>query len=241
MKVLAIAAIVVVLGAGAGLWWFFKDDAPDAVSLGAGVSQVEEGSAGTSETRSAGDEGIAGTWVVDAATGDFDFEQATGTFVGFRINEQLAGIGSAQAVGRTGDVTGSVTFDEATLTAATFEADMRTITTNESRRDDRVQRALQTSTHPKATFRLTKPVDVGDAADAGGPLKATATGELTIRGVTRVVDVALEAQRVNDTIVVVGSTEITFSDFDVEVPDSQAVLSVEDHGTVEFQILLTRG
>lgn len=36
----------------------------------------------------------------------------------------------------------------------------------------------------------------------------------------------------------VGSLAITFSDFEVEVPSSQVVLSVDDHGTVEVQLLL---
>ena len=38
--------------------------------------------------------------------------------------------------------------------------------------------------------------------------------------------------------VVVGSIDVTFSDFDVEAPSSRIVVSVEDHGTLELQILL---
>ena len=49
---------------------------------------------------------VEGTWTIDAETGDFDFETATGTFAGFRVNEELAGIGADTAVGRTGAVTG---------------------------------------------------------------------------------------------------------------------------------------
>lgn len=41
-------------------------------------------------------------------------------------------------------------------------------------------------------------------------------------------------------MVIVGTTDITFSDFDVEVPESQIVLSVDDFGVVEFQLLLVR-
>jgi hypothetical protein len=40
--------------------------------------------------------------------------------------------------------------------------------------------------------------------------------------------------------VVVGSLDITFADFGVEVPDAQIVLSVEDHGILELQLLLTK-
>ena len=61
---------------------------------------------------------------------------------------------------------------------------------------------------------------------------------LTIKGVTKNVTIPIEAQLVNGTVVVIGSTDIVFSDYGVSVPRSQIVLSVEDHGIVEFQLLL---
>jgi hypothetical protein len=39
---------------------------------------------------------------------------------------------------------------------------------------------------------------------------------------------------------VVGSLDIKFSDYDVETPTSAAVLSVEDHGQLELQLLLVQ-
>lgn len=51
---------------------------------------------------------------------------------------------------------------------------------------------------------------------------------------------ALEAQLVGSTVVAVGSTEIAFADYDVEVPSSPMVLSVDDHGTLELQLLLVK-
>ena len=67
-----------------------------------------------------------------------------------------------------------------------------------------------------------------------------AVGDLTVAGVTEEVTVDLEAQVVGDTIVVVGSTPIRFSDFGVEVPSAPIVVSVEDEGLVELQLLLVR-
>lgn len=72
------------------------------------------------------------------------------------------------------------------------------------------------------------------------PTRATAVGELTIHDVTQPAEFALEAQLVNGTVVVVGSTDVVFSDHDVEVPSSPIVLSVEDHGTLELQLLFTK-
>lgn len=183
---------------------------------------------------------MTGTWTVDSETGDFDYERATGTFVGFRITEELSTVGSTEAVGRTGDVTGSITIDGTTLTEATFEADVTTITTNSSRRDSKVQEALETEEHPTATFVLSEPVDLGEGVAEGGSASVTATGDLTIHGVTRSVAVPLQAQLVGETVVVVGSLDLVFSDDEVEVPTSPIVVSVEDHGSMELQLLLTR-
>src|SRR5690349_11329960 len=147
--VIGVAALVLLL-AGVGVWWFLRDDSPAAVDLQTAVGSVSTTTtaAGSTGPSAAGSTDIAGTWKVDATTGDFDFESATGTFAGFRIKENLASIGSTTAVGRTGDVTGSITSDGTTLTAATFEVDLTTITTNESRRDDKVQSALETGSFP---------------------------------------------------------------------------------------------
>lgn len=239
IKVLIGGVAAIVLVAAGGLWWYLRDDAPAAVSLEAAVESVADAdAAGPGSTGTV--DGIEGSWVVDSESGEFDFESATGTFAGFRIEEELAAIGSTTAVGRTGDVTGSITIDGSTLIAAGFDVDMTTITTNDSRRDDRVQAALETPDNPSGSFTLTEPVELGPGAASGGPVAVTAAGDLTIHGVTRRVEIPLEAQLVDDTVVVTGSLDITFSDFDVDVPDSQVVLSVEDHGVLEVQLLLTR-
>jgi polyisoprenoid-binding protein YceI len=240
LKLLACAIVLVIALAGAGLWWFLRDDAPAAVDLDAAVESVQPADGATTTASADGVESVDGTWTVDTETGDFDYESATGTFAGFRVDEELSSIGSTTAVGRTGDVSGGIEIDGTTLTAATFEVDLTTITTNESRRDDKVQEALDTGEYPTATFTLTEPVDLGDAAATGDTVDVTATGDLTIHGVTRQVEIPLQARLVDDTVVVVGSLDLTFSDYDVEVPDSPVVLSVDDHGTLELQLLLTR-
>src|SRR5918995_4045828 len=180
-KLLIGAAVIALVGAGAGgAWWILKDDAPAEVSLDAAVESVagaDSGSGSAVDGSATGTvDGIDGSWVVDTETGEFDFEGATGTFAGFRIQEELAAIGSTTAVGRTGDVTGSITIEGTTLTAASFDVDMTTITTNESRRDDRVQDALETADHPTGTFNLTQPVELGEGAASGEPVAVTAGG-----------------------------------------------------------------
>jgi polyisoprenoid-binding protein YceI len=243
--VLGLVAASVLL-AGAGVWWYLRDDAPAPVSLDAAIESVDRSDDATDRGADPGGteertpEGIEGTWTVDTETGDFDYESATGTFVGFRVRESLASVGETEAVGRTGGVDGSITIDGTTLTAAGFTVDMASITTNETRRDRRVHEALDTAGFPAATFVLSDPVDLGSPAAAGEAVSVVATGELTVRGVTNPIEVPIEAQVVDGTVVLVGSVGLTFSDYGVEVPTAPIVLSADDHGVLELQLLLRR-
>jgi polyisoprenoid-binding protein YceI len=224
-------ALVAILAIG--VWWFLRDDAPKAVTLDAAVGAI--GGDGSTSA-----DGVAGDWAVDTSIGEFSFEDSTGTFVGFRVSEELRGIGSTTAVGRTPEVIGTMTIDGTTLTAANIEADMTALTTNDSRRDRRARDALGTGQFPSATFVLTSPIDLGDAATTGAQTAVTATGDLTVHGVTKSVAIPLEAQLTGDTIVVVGSLDVVFSDFGVTAPTAPVVLSVDDHGQLELQLFFSR-
>ncbi|MCY3577864.1 MAG: YceI family protein, partial [bacterium] len=180
--------------------------------------------------------GVDGQWIIDTSVAGFDYDESTGTFVGFRVEEELASIGSTTAVGRTPLVSGSITIDGETVTSVTVEADMTGVITDDSRRDRAIQSALSTRNFPTAVFSLTEPIDLGDDPGSGDPITTTAVGELTVKDITRIVEIALEAQLVDDTVVVVGSTEVVFADYDVSVPQVPIVLSAEDHGTVELQL-----
>lgn len=239
-KVLVVAVVALVGLGGLGVWWFLRDDAPPEVTLEAAVERVGP----TSTTAAAGPDepiaqGVEGTWVVDPGQSS-DPAAGVGSFVGYRVNENLSGIGSTQAVGRTGDVTGTITIEGTTLTQAGFEADLTTLRSDEDRRDGRVRSALGVDRFPTATFALAQPVELGPAAADGEPVTVTAIGDLTLHGVTNRVEVPLEAQLSQDTIVVVASVSITFADHGVEVPSAPIVLSADDHGVIEVQLLLTR-
>jgi len=240
-KYSVIALVVVLVIGAAGAFWFLRDDSPDEVDIDAAAEGVAERSTTTAANGATTDPGdVTGTWTVDTETGEFDYESATGTFAGIRIEEELASIGSTTAVGRTGDVSGTVVIDGTSVTSADFEVDVNTITTNESRRDNKVQQALETSQFPTATFSLTQPIELGDDATNGDTVSVTGVGELTVHGVTKAVEIPIQAKLVGDTIVMTASMELTFSDYGVEVPESPIVLSVSDVGTLEMQLLLVR-
>ncbi len=248
------STLVVLILAALGIWWYLRDDAPPAVTLDAAVESLDttvasEDTATTEPPATTGaptsapppieaPSAIAGTWTVDTSIGEFDFESATGSFVGFRVQEELT-IGSQTAVGRTGDVTGTITIDGTTLTETTVEADLTGLTTNESRRDNRVRDALEIDQFPTASFELTEPVDLGAAAGSGEPVSIVATGELTIHGITQPVAFPLDALLVDGVVVAVGSVDIVFADYGVTPPSAPVVLSVDDEGVLELQLLFS--
>lgn len=242
LKVLVAVLVLAVAGGGYGVYWFLKDDAPAEVSLDAAREAREEG-ADADDAPAAFDGSVEGTWEVDTESGEFSFDDsATGSYVGFRIQEELSGIGSTTAVGRTPGVSGQLVIEGTTLTQATFEAALASITTNDRRRDSRVQSALDTGQFPVATFELSAPLELGAAdATSGEELLLAAAGNLTVHGVTKAVEIPIEAQLLADgSIVVIGSLRVVFADFDVEVPSSPIVVSAEDNGILEVQLFFTR-
>ncbi len=231
LRIWAGIALVIVVAVVA---WLLSRGAPSEVSIVDAAQQVEAGT----QPATAGD--VAGTWTVSAETVVFDVDATTGTFVGFRIAEVLTGVGEVDAVGRTPEVTGSIVIVGTTLESAAFTADVTGIVSNDSRREDEIQDALEIAEFPTATFVLTSPVDLGDAAATGAVITVDAVGELTIHGVTRAVTVPLSAQLVGGTIVVTSSFDVTFADYGITVPSSRIVVSVEDHGPVEIQLFFVR-
>lgn len=211
--------------------------ATDGQSAGGG----DDTAGGGDGTVGGGDGDVSGSWSVDLGLGEFAFEEATGSFAGFRVEEELAGIGSTTAVGRTPEVEGSIEIDGTTLVSAEIVADMTAIVTNDSRRDSVVQRTLDTGEFPTATFVLSGPVELGAGAATGSPVAVEAPGTLTIHGVSREVVIPIEAQLVNgDRIALVGSIPIVFADYDVDTPSAAIVVSLQDDGIMEFQLLMTR-
>jgi polyisoprenoid-binding protein YceI len=169
------------------------------------------------------------------------FTDFSGSFVGYRVQEELASIGAQEAVGRTPDVTGSLTIAGTTITTVDVTADLTTLQSDDDRRDGQLRRqGIETGIFPTSTFRLTTPIELGSLPAEGETISVTATGELTLHGETRTVEVPLQARLSGGVISVTGSIPITFADFGIERPTSMLVLSIADEGTMEFQLHFTR-
>lgn len=251
--VVAIVAVAAIAGGAYGFaYLFLRPAAPAAVGLGtaspsAAVSSAPAASGSATASASEAPGGSAavggsldGTWTVDPSVGSFsDFSSA---FVGYRVEEELANVGAATAVGRTPDVTGSMTLAGTSITAAEFTADLTTLKSDDDRRDGQLQRqGIETGTFPTATFKLTAPIDLGSVPAEGQVVSVTATGDLTLHGVTKSVEMPLEARLSGGVITVTGSTTIVFADYDIEAPSSFIVLSIADQGILEVQLQLTKG
>ena len=160
--------------------------------------------------------------------------------MGYRVQETLASIGANIAVGRTSKVTGSFTLQGSTITAATINADLTALRSDSPGRDGQLtHRGLETSTYPTTTFVLSKPIALGPLPASGQIVTVSATGQLTLHGQTRTVQITLQGRLSGGVIAVTGSLPITFADYGITPPTSFVALSVQDHGIMELQLMFT--
>jgi polyisoprenoid-binding protein YceI len=127
------------------------------------------------------------------------------------------------------------------VTAAEFSADLTSLQSDSQMRDGQLHRqALETDQFPTATFTLTQPIDLGEVPVEGELIEATATGDLTIHGQTRSVQIPLQARLSGGVVTVTGSLEVVWADYGMSSPNSFMVLSISDRGTMELQLQLTK-
>jgi polyisoprenoid-binding protein YceI len=240
--VVGLAAVAV---AGFAGWWIFvRNEAPPRADIETASETLQDDDAGVGGGRNTGTppagEGLDGTWTVDTSVGSFD--DFSSTWAGYRIDQELAGVGRDTAAGRTPDVDGSLTIDGDEVTEAAFEVDLTTIDSGEPARDQTMRSSgLETDSFPTATFRLTGPITLPDGVESDERVTATAAGELTVHGTTRVVNAEIEAQLTDQRAVVVGRAPVALADFGIDPPSGIGpVVSVADEGELEFQIFLTR-
>jgi polyisoprenoid-binding protein YceI len=240
-RIIAAAVVLVVVVGFAGWWFLLRDDAPEEASIDDASQTLEEQASGDSSgDTDAGTDTVEGTWTIDPSIGSFD--DFSGTYAGYRMEEELASIGATTAVGRTPDVTGDITIEDGQVTAGTFEVDMTTLQSDKDMRDNAIRgRGLETDAFPTATFEITEPVQLPEGiATAGGSVPFVATGDLTLHGVTKEVTVDFDAEVANGTIAIVGQAPIVLADYEIEPPTNAVALSIKDEGTLEFQVFLTQ-
>jgi polyisoprenoid-binding protein YceI len=115
------------------------------------------------------------------------------------------------------------------------------VTSDEDRRDNQYRtRIMDVQTHPTSTFQLTSPIDLGSVPALDQEITIPATGNLTLRGVTKPVTFDLSAKRTGaDTLAIQGSIPITWSEWSIPEP-SFGPAQVADSGEIEFLLVVAR-
>jgi polyisoprenoid-binding protein YceI len=225
---IALVAVIAIIYGGILLWTKVINKPEEKLGAGDLSAVVNDSVAPTDSTSPSDDGDVSGTWV---ATGD--------STLGYRVQEILGGV-DTEGVGRTNDVTGSITIEGTTLTAAEFTVNMASITSDSERRDSQFNtRIMDTATFPTATFVLTAPIELGSVPIPGTQITVTATGDLTLRGTTLPVTFEITAEYSGTSIGVFGSIPVLFADYGIPNP-SNAFVSTRDNGLLEFVLAFAR-
>ncbi len=223
---IVLGIVVVVLVAGAGVWFFALRSDSKTTSVDAIQSAANPA---TPSSRTSPD----GNWKLQA---DKD------AFAGYQIEEQFASASIKKtAIGLSPGVSGTMTVQGNAITAVDITVDTTKLKSSEDRRDAAIaSRGIETKKFPTATFKLTKPITLPAPPKQGDAVSVTATGDLTLHGVTKSVDVPLSAKWNGDTITVatVGDgLPISLADYQIDPIDMAGFVKIDDHGTLKLQLL----
>lgn len=253
---IAIAAVIVVVIGGSFIYAKVLNDAPDPLDAG-DLADAIEGTdspvatdapvvtdAPVAESTPAG--GTTGTTAAPSDLGDAsasgvegDWAASTDSTLRYRVQENINGF-DTEGVGETNQVTGTLTIDGTVATAGEFTVDMTTFSSDNSRRDGQFDgRIMSVDQFPTSTFVLTEPIDFGAIPADGEQITVTATGDLTLRGVTNPVTFELTATFSSGRIGVLGNIPVVFADYDIPNP-SFGTISTEDNGLLEFILVFDR-
>ena len=223
-------AILALIGAG-GYVYFFSGLRTSPATLA--LSATPSATAGSTSAT-----GLAGNWNI-----------ATGSLVGYRVQELFAGASSKHlAVARTSNVSGKL---RVSGDAGGYQVSAINVTANltslhsvdqvagrdVSQRDGVVTRQLAVQQFPNATFTATSASVPGTVTSA--PADVTVPGTLTIHGVTKDVTAAAKAQLVGDKVEIAGTLTINMTDYGVSPPQAPFV-TVDPTATIEFDLFLTK-
>lgn len=135
------------------------------------------------------------------------------------INFAISHLGFSLLTGRFDTFSGTFSYDEKneSASAVNVEIDTASVDTNHAERDKHLRKTefLDVDEFPKATF-------VSTGVKPAGPGKATITGNLTLRGVTK--EIAIEATRIGGGADpwggfrqgFTGTTKLTLADFGID-------------------------
>ena len=249
--VIGVAAAVVLFFAGIFVYANFINDSPDALDesdlSNALVETTRPSTAATAPDATSAESTPGATPTTEAPASDApsaddfdgDWVPTSASEFGYRVEEVLAGVNTT-AVGRGNEIEGLLTIEGTAATEVDITVLVESITSDDARRDSQFHgRIMSTDEFPSAEFRVTEPIEFGRIPVGDEQITATATGELTLRGVTNPVTFEVTAQTTGGRIGVLGSIPVVFEDYGIENP-SFGVVKTEDNGLVEFVLVFER-
>lgn len=160
----------------------------------------------------------------------------------YEVDEELTflGIPLNRAIGRTSEVTGEFGFyrditdnDKLVVSSGHFEVDLSALTSNDSRRDERIRdRWLQSTLFPLAVFDAKEvrgfpedvPTDEGQIATWSFELK----GDMTVRDVTRNETFQIDVVLSGDSMEGTATVHLKMKDYKFDPPEIAGLFKVED-------------
>lgn len=170
-----------------------------------------------------------------------------GSAAGYRVRELfIGGLAKTDAVGRSEAVTGTVILGRSgsalQVQAVNATVDMTKLVSDESRRDGRMRTTgIETDKFRTATFVSSTAVTLDGEGEAAKPVKVTVPGKLTLHGVTREVQIPVDAQLRAGTLEIVGRLAINMKDYAIEPPEIADFVKADDDGAFEFKLVLKKG
>lgn len=165
--------------------------------------------------------------------------------VRYVVRERIAGFNTDNdAVGKTKAVIGQIGFDDAwtLLPNSVWQVDLRTLESDRVRRDNDVKRFwLETDEFPIGTFTVTAVEGLTGAPPESTPIEVQITGDLNAHGVTKSVVWTATVTLTGNTLTGSATTEFTFEDFGMVVPDIAGMVSARNPITLEFDFTMTKG
>ena len=201
--------------------------ATSTTSAGTGAATASAtGTAGASATTAPG--GVPAQFTTPADLRNVTFVVGEGSKATFTVNEKLAQLPLPNdAVMRTSALGGNVRLDGR---ASTITVDLQKLTSDQSRRDQVVQRMF--SQNPTATLTVPSITNLPARYEGGQVVKQSVQGTMSVNGVQKPMTFEVEARLDGTVLSILGKTSFVWSDFNIAPPNTPSV-QVQDRVAVE--------
>jgi len=145
------------------------------------------------------------------------------------------------AKGTTKDITGGFVLklpDTPTMEAMKITADLRTLTSDENRRDERIRENwLESNKYPYAVFTVKDPQTLPADYANGKEVSFELAGELTVHSVTRPETFKVTGKLDNDTVTGKATASVLMANYGIDPPNIAGFLTVKDGVTLTFNFI----